>query len=319
MPALSRLALSTSWRFATALTLAACACQRRDGEARVQLSLASDEEWAFATHPQVPLAPDELRDLTRKAFAASSRFAPIPAASRVEDPSLVAHAVAHIVSAEVVAAAAGDAGTPDGGSAEMTVHLRVRVDFTPPLGDEPVSATCGAYARGLPEIASRQAFEAAVGRAVEQTTAQWQGRNKSEQELNADLRASDGARAQVALERLAARRSPIAYAPLLRQLRQEDTDVSLAAMSSLVMLDDSRSVRAIVDEAEHRDLAYLLESLYAIGSLGGPDAEGYLFALESGHFDGRVRQAATEALGLARRRAAATKHERAGVDAGGAN
>lgn len=106
------------------------------------------------------------------------------------------------------------------------------------------------------------------------------------------------------LERLVIRRDPAAFEPLLRQLHEGETEQSLAALSALVAYDDQRAVQPIIDESERRDFAFFLEALYALGSLGGEQAEAYLETIRSGHADPRARAAAGEALVLAGKRAA---------------
>lgn len=279
------------------------ACQRRDGaiDERTPVSLGSNAEWTYATHPSVPLAPDELRDLTRRALEATGRMAAVSPAPG-EDSALSAHVLVRLLGADVLS----EPTLEPGHAPVVAVHARLRLEFRPPLSDESqtVVVVAGGNARGTASSAARSAVETALGRALEQVVAVVQGRTKSDDELVADLAGADTARAQTALEQLASRRHLAAFVPLVQQLRADDADGALRALGSLVVLEDPRGVRPIIEEAERRDLAFLLQAVYALGSLGGEEAEAYLFTVDSGHPDARVRSAAGEALEIARRRAA---------------
>ena len=306
MRAVPPFAPSQSVRVLTlAMIITACQ-QRRDGiDERVPFLLGAEEEWAFSTHPSVPLAATDLRELTGKAMLATGRFAPSTEAESTNgSPALAARVSAQIVSADSTPVSSAPA---DG----VVLQVRVRFQLIPALGDEAEAfiAVATGSGRGAAQDAARAAVSAALGRAIDQVTMAQRGRAKSDEELVSELRSADPLRAQAASESLAGRRNQAAFTPLVSQLRGDDLDAAQRALSSLVTLDDPRAVGPIIQEAEHRDLPFTIEALYAVGSIGGEEAEGYLFTLTSDS-DARVRAAATEALALARRRATATRRTR---------
>jgi hypothetical protein len=265
--------------------LALVACQRRaEPDARTHVITDGDVDWSLATHPKVPLSGNDIHDLVNRALTGSGRF--IIGAGEGE---MAARVRAQIISAEVT--------EPAG------IELRMRLHFVPPLGDESsaIDAIGSGKAKGNPDEASRAAISMALSNALNQVNADLHGRGKSDQELVADLEGKDPAVADLAAERLAARRRPVVFAPLVDRLRSNDPDVAQRAVASLVSLDDQRAVLPIIEETEHRPLVFKLEALYAVGSLGGEEAEAYLFTLSSDP-DARVKTAAAEALALAKRR-----------------
>lgn len=285
-----------------ALTCALLACARREGiDERMPVALASEEDWNYATHPALALGADEVRDIAQHALETSSRFAPF--VGRAVDAPLAGRLSLRVVTADV---------TPDPAENQpdrVSIEIRIRAELSPPLSDGPVVALVAAHARGTAAAAGRRALESAASRALDETAIAIAARTKSDEELVSDLASADAVRARVALDRLAARRHAAAYEPLVRLVRAPDDEESLRALGGLVMLDDVRVVRPIIDEAERRDLSYLLEAIYALGSIGGEDSEAYLFTLDSGHSDGRVRAAAREAITFARRRGTAAPRE----------
>jgi hypothetical protein len=283
------------------LTLSAlAACQRHEERAeRVPVSLGSDEDWSYATHPAVPLAGAALHALAARVLIDSGRF--IPAQTATDSAPLAARLSAQILSATEQPAA------PGGGDASASVRLRVQ--YVPPLTSESAALIVvgSGSARGKPDVIWQSAVSAALSNALDQATAEVHGRTRSKEELLADLRGSDPALAEVALDRLAARRQPEAFAPLVQRLQGADPEAAQRSLAALVSLDDARAVRPIIDEAERRNLAFKIEALYALGSLGGDEAEGYLDVLTSDS-DARVRGAAMEALAVARSRTPSGTH-----------
>lgn len=280
---------------AAALANAACQQRRETIDERTPFSLVSESEWTFSTHPSLALGATDLRELAGRALQNSGRFVPLGGSgdeSSVRSP-LVARAFAEVLSAEVTPTTENN----------VSVDVRVRFQLVPPLSDDPagIVAVGAGAAKGLTGDASRTAVLLAMGHALEQIAAEQHGQARGNAELVADLTSSDPTHVDVALGRLAARRHPASFAPLVARLRSPDIDVAQQAVAFLVSLNDPRAVRPIIEEAEQRSLTFRIEALYALGSLGGDEAEAYLFTLTSDP-DVRVRNVASEALSLAKRR-----------------
>ena len=150
------------------------------------------------------------------------------------------------------------------------------------------------------------AFDVALAGALREaaTSLSWQleARRKTDAELQRDLSAVDARVRDYAVRALADRRSPAAVPLLLARLEDESPDVVRRAMGALVAIGDPRAVRPLVDLTRKRPPQFVAEVLYALGSLGGPEAEAYLFTMESGAPEDEVKRAASEALSELRRR-----------------
>lgn len=272
------------------------ACSRREPlDDRTLVHPGTPDDWVLATHPHLPLTGPELRTLFRRVLAQSARFAPADPSSTLP----AGRARLRIVHAEVRQESDGRA----------TVLVRVRLDFRPPLADEgeqlSVRTTGTAHAT-LPTAASAAAAEAFM-QALTALDGAVRDRERPSAELVQALSSPDPERAWAALVRLAERRHPAAFAPLVAALREADEERALEALSLLVTLDDERASRTIIEVAEARGGGLFFEALAALGSVGGVDAEAYLFTVAEGHQDPRVRGRAKEALGLATRRSKSTR------------
>lgn len=277
------------------LLIVAAACQRRDElDLRTPLDLGASADWQFVTTPDLPLTAAELETIARKAVESTGRFA-VPAADRAEEAAVAARLRVRFSEVEVVTEPATEVS-----EATFVVSTELRVEYRPPLAEpsQVVVVLPRGGGRGGFADASRHAFETALGRGLDEIAAITQGRTKSDEELAQDVSGADALRAATALDLLAARRHPAAFTPLIQRLHGAE---AAQALGLLVALGDPRAVRPIVEAAEHRDLAFLIQAAYALGSLGGEDAEAYLFTLETGHADARVRLAAHDALAAARR------------------
>ena len=84
---------------------------------------------------------------------------------------------------------------------------------------------------------------------------------------------------------------------LLSRLRDSNPDVIRRAMGALVTIGDPRAVPPLIELTTRRPPQFVAEVLYALGSLGGSDAEAYLYTMERGAAEDEVRRAASEALG----------------------
>ncbi len=146
------------------------------------------------------------------------------------------------------------------------------------------------------------ALEAALQDATQGLALQLDASGKPEAALIADLHASDARRRGYAIRVLAERRRPAALEPLLNDLTSANPDVVLRTIGALVALGDRRAVRSLIQRSEKRDATFMVQVAYALGTLGGDDAEAYLFAVAHGADDTDVRAAAHEAFEELRRK-----------------
>ncbi len=159
---------------------------------------------------------------------------------------------------------------------------------------------------GAEPTARLAAFDGALALALKEaaTSLSWQleARRKTDAALQRDLAAADARVRDYAVRALADRRNPAAVPLLLARLDDESPDVVRRAMGALVAIGDQRAVKPLVDLTRKRPPQFVAEVLYALGSLGGPEAEAYLFTMESGAPEDEVKRAASEALSELRRR-----------------
>jgi hypothetical protein len=103
--------------------------------------------------------------------------------------------------------------------------------------------------------------------------------------------------ARRAAVRLLVERHDLAALPvLLERLKSPDLTLIRETVGLLVQLKAPQSVNALIDAAHQRGPTLQREIAYAVGAIGGDDAEAFLDLVSSGSDDPSVRQAATEAL-----------------------
>ena len=92
---------------------------------------------------------------------------------------------------------------------------------------------------------------------------------------------------------------------LMERVRDENEaeQVVLRSIGALVAIRDPAAASALIDAGRRRTSAYVAQIVFALGELGGREAEAYLFTVASGHPDPALRKAARQALdGLEARR-----------------
>jgi hypothetical protein len=118
---------------------------------------------------------------------------------------------------------------------------------------------------------------------------------------------------EYALVLLAERKNPAAFEPLLEKLKSDDLDQMRRAIGGLLSLNDARAVPALIEASRARDDMFQREIVFALGALGGQEAEAYLQIIADGHDLPLMRASAQAALdelharadgGLNRRKAA---------------
>lgn len=101
-----------------------------------------------------------------------------------------------------------------------------------------------------------------------------------------------------AIRTIAEKKIATAVPALSTIVRDEDEKehVVLAAIGALVAIGDPEAVPVLIDAGRSRPATYLTQILFAISALGGRDAKGYLFTVQSGHPDPALREVAAQAL-----------------------
>ncbi|WP_050725285.1 HEAT repeat domain-containing protein [Vulgatibacter incomptus] len=142
----------------------------------------------------------------------------------------------------------------------------------------------------------RRSFDAAVGQAVRQLGVALEAASKTDEELVAALQSPDADRRDFAMRQLGERKSRLAIPALVERLRADERPLQLQAVGALVAIGDQAAAPALIDTSAQRDPGFVVQVIYALGELGGHDAEAYLFTVSTGHPDEAVRGAAAEAL-----------------------
>lgn len=146
------------------------------------------------------------------------------------------------------------------------------------------------------QAAAREALDAALSEAFEQVHATVGLGALEEPKLVGKLSSGAAAEQRAALRLLVERRSPAALAPLVAQLSTKDEDELRRTMGQLVELGDPAAAKPLIEAAHHASLGLQRELLFALGSLGGGEAEAYLYMVSQGHEEPALRDAAARAL-----------------------
>ncbi len=147
------------------------------------------------------------------------------------------------------------------------------------------------------QAAMRTALESVLRQVTDSAVLQLTALERSDEVLLQDLQAADSRLREFALRTLAERRHPAA-APLLIERLKEATDVEgvRKAMGTLVEMKARSAVPVLIDLVRGRDLGFVQEVVFAVGEIGGPEAEAYLYTVAQGHDAPSVQAAAQQAL-----------------------
>ena len=100
-----------------------------------------------------------------------------------------------------------------------------------------------------------------------------------------------------ALDYLSERRLVEAVPALSKQLNDEtDPDTLLRIVGALAEIGDERAVRPLIELTRRKDDHFVLQVIYAVGTIGGRTAEGFLVTIAGGHGSEHVRQVAEAML-----------------------
>src|SRR5262249_26294256 len=146
------------------------------------------------------------------------------------------------------------------------------------------------------QVAARRALGSALDELVTSAALQLAALDKRDSDLGKDLRSRDVRVRQCAIRVLADRKNPAVEPALLEELKSCEIDSVRRAISGLVELKDARAVPALIDLGRGQDLNFLREIVFALGAIGGEEAEAYLYTVAQGHDDPEIRESAQQAL-----------------------
>jgi hypothetical protein len=305
---------------ALAIGLALASCARLAPNA-VVIGQLQVSEPSLASAPELGVNAEKARQSLRTALEATRDFTvrEVPNPKNAPRVRLEVEG-ARRLSAPVGSGSPGSAGA--GGSAgsadsdrevaEVTVALELVVpgpqgEIERTVAESSSRRPTGAEAVGGSDPEARQAafegaFDGALRDAAAGLAAQLEVRKKSDKDLERDLSSPNVRTRDYAVRLLADRRNPAAVPLLLARLQDESPEVVRRAMGALVTIGDQRAVGPLIGLTFRRPPQFVAEVLYSLGSLGGADAEAYLYTLERGAAEPEVRRAAVEALAELRRR-----------------
>lgn len=278
-----------------ALLLAGC----KSDERLAWIDRITVSEAELASHPRLDLDPDSIAQTVRSALRDHGAFGLTEPGSTGKDGKDARQVRVEIVFLRtlppVMAPAGDDESQPLRAEVGVEMVLTRRGDpriVVDGKGQQPFLAR-GPAAR---QSAFTQALDSAIRDGVGALAMHLDIAGKSEAELVAQLQSPDGRRREMALRVLAERKSPAAIPHLIERLQQEERDEQLRALGGLVAVGDPLSVPALIDATLGADPGFLIQLVYAMGEIGGKEAEAFLFTASTGHQEDAVRAAASEAL-----------------------
>lgn len=146
------------------------------------------------------------------------------------------------------------------------------------------------------QSAAREALDAALGQAVREARALIELADQKDDAIAAKLSDSDEA-VQRAVVRLLARHHDARALPLLvARLDTDDLTQIRETMGLLIELGDPAAVTPLINASRAKDNVVQREIVFALGAIGGDEAEAYLDVVATGHDDPLVRASAEQAL-----------------------
>ena len=145
--------------------------------------------------------------------------------------------------------------------------------------------------------ALREALRRALTQVAQAAALQLAAADRPDAALLQDLQSQDDRVREFALRVLADRRNPAAAPLLIRQLQEEDDPQRVRqAIGALAEMKARGAVPALIELVKDREIGFVQEVVFAIGEIGGTEAEAYLFTVAQGHDQPDVQAAAQQAL-----------------------
>jgi len=146
------------------------------------------------------------------------------------------------------------------------------------------------------QAAAIRALRSALRETVSMADLQLAAIGKSDRELIKDLNATNLRVRDAAIRVLSDRKNPAVRGALVDKLKGSDVDGVRRAIGGLVALHDVQAVPPLIELARGKDPSFLREILFALGAIGGEEAQAYLFTVSQGHDDPDIRHVAEQAL-----------------------
>ncbi|MFY1830689.1 HEAT repeat domain-containing protein [Myxococcus fulvus] len=147
------------------------------------------------------------------------------------------------------------------------------------------------------QAAMRAALDAVLKQVTDSAVMQLNALERSDDVLVQELRADDARLREFALRTLAERQHPAAAPLLIERLKESsDGDVLRKTIGALVEMKARVAVPALIDLARGKENGFVQELVFAVGEIGGPEAEAYLYTVAQGHDAPAVQAAAQQAL-----------------------
>jgi hypothetical protein len=273
------------------------ACKPSAPSGALQIGQISVSETGLAGKPEIGESVEQLRKELTLALEATGRFV-----VRENGPVTIRMEIdrAQRIFAPQPMVEQGQALPPEREMADVALNLEMT--SSGPQGDVDRLLAEGEARRPtnaddtLDPAARHAAFDAALDAAMREAVValrdQIDARRKTDPQLIADLSSADPRVRDYAIRVLADRRSPAAVPQLIARLQDPNPDVARRAAGALTAVGDRRAVRPLIELTRKRRPEDVGPILYALGSLGGSEAEAFLFTLESGSPDEEIRRAA---------------------------
>jgi hypothetical protein len=279
-----------------ALALAAIACRPSSSGRALPVGTLSVSEAALSGKPEIGESVETLRQQLRGALEGSGHFAvregghlriqlDIERAQRTLAPPATYDPGKPVVEREVADVAVTLEMTSRGAQGDTDRLVAEGGARIPTNADDSLDPAAR-------HAAFSAAVEAALRDAVAGLVAQLDARGKTDDALIKDLSSADPRVRDYAIRVLADRRSPAAVPQLIARLQDPSPEVARRAAGALIAIGDRRAVNPLIEMTRHRHAEDVGPILYAIASLGGAEAEAFLFTLESGAPDEETRRAA---------------------------
>lgn len=149
--------------------------------------------------------------------------------------------------------------------------------------------------------AVKQALEVSLQQIASSADVLLTALQKSDKDLEKDLKSPDPRVKEYALRVLAERGNPVVVDALLEKLKTNDFEEVHRAIGALVEMKEKRAVPALIELSKNRDPGFVREIVFALGSIGGDEAEAYLFTVAQGADQPELQKAAEEAMAELRR------------------
>lgn len=300
---------------ATSLLLAPClwGCPKRAAPP-VAIERLQVSEESVASAPALGLGADGFREAVKGALTRQGALF-LQAGQKAPGETKPFRLHAELEGARLL-----DVPLPDGGvGLEAQVDVALELTRTASEGTQKLAgAATGRSAAPPPPdhegqaTAMRVAFAQSMDRASAGLLRAVVTADRSSDALRAELSSPDAGVREAAADVLVDRHDAAAIPVLEAELGDDDDHVKMKAIGELVELRASQAVPRLIDLAQSSDPRLgteprlQMQIIYALGAIGGTEAEAYLYTIASGHPDEMVRNAAREASAeLARARSPA--------------